>query len=415
MGKQTRGVLVGLLMVAGGCGGGGEPTHVGTDVLSGPRANYAVVAVGPDGTTYFGETFSGTIDIDPLGAGDVRAGMGDGAATLLWRTRADGTREWVRTLDGNESSAMSTSWRASDGAVFIAGAASVTKLDPAGEPVWTAPCAGWGCTSPYGVPSAAATADGGIVFLGWDKSLVRLAGDGSVRWVSTAAQLGPACTDLAIPKVLEAPDGSLLIGGDTLTPCTGTSASWPWGMFILRLDAGGNLVASRTVVNMDDNSAAFLQDMAVGPDGSVFAAGNIQGTVDFDSGPGQAVRSVGPGAAGFAMKMRPDFSLIAAAKTSANQNFLNLIAVAPSGQLVGIEHHDSQRFGGVSDPYLVTLDGSLRQTSSVRLAGALTYVNGLAVGGNVIAVVGIGPANEYIPGASAELGADSLFLARYRF
>ena len=53
--------------------------------------------------------------------------------------------------------------------------------------------------------------------------------------------------------------------------------------------------------------------------------------------------------------------------------------------------------------------------SSLRLAGAHSYVNGLAVGGGVIAVVGVGPANEYIPGASGDTVPNGLFLARYRF
>ena len=416
MGKrERRGMFGGLaLVVAAGCGGDPPPTHLGTDVLNGDSLDYAVVAVGADGTTYFGDSFSGSIDIDPLGAGDVRMGTGGGRATILWRTRADGTRDWIRTLDGNESSAMSTSWRANDGAVFIAGAASVTKLDPAGDAVWTTPCASWGCAADFGVASAAATSDGGIVLLGADKSLVRLAGDGSVAWTSTAAQLGSACTDLAFAKVLEAPDGTLLIGGDALTPCAGASASYPWGMFILRLDAGGNLVASRTVQNLDDNAEAYLLDMAVAPDGSVFASGDIQGTVDFDDGPGQVVRSAGAGAAGFAMKMRPDFSLVAAAKTSANQNFLDLIAPAPDGGLVGVEHHDNQRYGGVTDPYLVVLDQNLGARSSLRLAGTYSFVTGLAAGGGVIAVVGMGPANEIVPGASAASVPAGLFLARYR-
>ncbi len=412
--EERRGVFVGFVLVAAAGCGASPPTHLGTDVLRGDGLNYAVVTVGADGTTYFGESFTGSIDIDPLGAGDVRTAMDGSSATLLWRTRADGTRDWIRTLDGNDSSAMTTSWRASDGAVFIAGAASVTKLDPSGEPLWTSPCAGWGCPN-YGVSSVAATADGGIVLLGWDKSLVRLAGDGSVSWGSTAAQLGPACTDLAISKVLEAPDGTLLVGGDVLTPCTGTSSSWPWGMFILRLDAGGNLVASRTVEDLDDNSEAVLLDLAVGADGSVFASGDIQGTVDFDNGPGQVALSTGPAAAGFAMKMRPDFSLLAATQTSANQSFLGLIAPAPDGGLIGVEHHDDERKGGVTDPYLVTFDEGLRETSSLRLAGTYSYVTGLAVGGNVIAVVGMGPANEYIPGASPDSVPNGLFLARYRF
>jgi hypothetical protein len=415
MGKHSRrGVFVGLvLVVAGGCGGDPLPTHLGTDVVSGTNTKYATVTVGADGTTYFGDGFTGPLDIDPLGAGDVRMAADGGPTTLVWRTRADGTRDWIRTLDGYDWSTTATSWRASDGAVFVAQATAITKLDSGGQPVWTSPCAEWSCNSIYGVTSAAATADGGIVVVGWDKGIARLAGDGSVRWVLTAAQLAPGCTsNLEIVKVLEAPDGTLLIGGDALTPCT---SSWPWGMFILRLDAGGNLIASRTVENGDDNAEAFLMDIAVGADGSVFASGDIQGTVDFDDGPGKVVRSAGSGAAGFAMKMRPDFSLIAAVKTAANQNFLNLIAPAPDGGLVGVEHHDNAIFGGVSDPYLVRLDAGLSRVSSLRLAGTYSYVNGLAVGGHVIAVVGTGPANEYIPGASADTVPNGLFLARYRF
>ena len=416
MGKQSRGgVLVGLVLaVAAGCARDPSPTHLGTDVVSGDNVRYATVTVGTDGTTYFGDGFSGSLDIDPLGAGDVR--MADaGPTTLVWRTRADGTRDWIRMLYGDVS-LTSTSWTASDGAVFVPEHASVTKLDSGGQPAWTAPCTDWGCDGVFDVACSAATADGGIVVLGWDRRLVRLAGDGSVSWLSTAARLGPGCVDFQqMVKVLEAPDGTLLIGGNTGAPCTGASSSWPLGMFILRLDAGGNLVASRTVENGDDNAKAVLVDMAVGADGSVFASVDVQGTVDFDSGPGKLVRSAGPGGAGFAMKMRPDFSLIAAVKTAANQNFLGLIALAPDGGLVGVEHHDDQIFGFVSDPYLVRLDAGLSQVSSLRLAGAHSYVNGLAVGGGVIAVVGMGPANEYIPGASGDTVPNGLFLARYRF
>jgi hypothetical protein len=420
MGKQSRGgVLVGLVLaVAGGCMGDPSPTHLGTDVVSGETARYASVTVGTDGTTYFGDGFTGPLDIDPLGAGDARMAADAGPTTLVWRTRADGTRDWIGTVDGYDYSTISTSWTAGDGAVFVAALTSVTKLDSGGQQVWTSPCTGWGCDGVFDVASAAATADGGIVVLGWDKRLVRLAGDGSVSWVSTAARLGPGCVDFQQPvKVLEAPDGTMLIGGNTVAPCTGASSSWPLGMFILRLDAGGNLVASRTVENGDGNAEAVLVDMAVGADGSVFASVDIQGTVDFDDGPGKVVRSAGSGTAGFAMKMRPDFSLIAAFKTAANQNFLGLIAPMSDGGLVGVVHHAHDLFGkgSVSDPYLVRLDPNLQLKSSLRLAGRHSYVNGLAVGGDVIAVVGMGPANEYIPGASAETVPNGLFLARYRF
>jgi hypothetical protein len=157
--------------------------------------------------------------------------------------------------------------------------------------------------------------------------------------------------------------------------------------------------------------------MAVGADGSVFASVDVQGTVDFDSGPGKLVRSAGPGGAGFAMKMRPDFSLIAAVKTAANQNYLSVIAPAPDGGLVGIEHHAHDLYGkgSISDPYLVRLDANLGLVSSLRVAGTYSYVNGLAVGGDVIAVVGMGPAHEYILGAGRDTVPNGLFLARYRF
>ena len=62
----------------------------------------------------------------------------------------------------------------------------------------------------------------------------------------------------------------------------------------------------------------------------------------------------------------------------------------------------------------MTFDEGLSETSSLRLAGTYSYVTGLAVGGNVIAVVGMGPANEYIRGASADSVPSGLFLARYQ-
>jgi hypothetical protein len=79
MEKQERGgVLAGLvLFVAGGCSGSPSPTHLGTDVMSGTNTKYASVSVGTDGTTYFGDSFSGPLDIDPLGTG-----------TCAWRRTA---------------------------------------------------------------------------------------------------------------------------------------------------------------------------------------------------------------------------------------------------------------------------------------------------------------------------------------
>jgi len=134
---------------------------------------------------------------------------------------------------------------------------------------------------------------------------------------------------------------------------------------------------------------------------------------------GDPFRSVVQEAAWFAygdrrLTLEEGSSLVAAAKTSANQNFLDLIAPAPDGGLVGVEHHDNQRYGGVTDPYLVVLDQNLGARSSLRLAGTYSFVTGLAAGGGVIAVVGMGPANEIVPGASAASVPAGLFLARYR-
>ena len=64
-------------------------------MVSGTNTKFASVTVGTDGTTYFGDSFSGPLDIDPLGAGDVRMAADSGLTTLVWRTRADGTRDWI--------------------------------------------------------------------------------------------------------------------------------------------------------------------------------------------------------------------------------------------------------------------------------------------------------------------------------
>src|SRR5881394_1072364 len=121
-------VVVRATIVAGlACGlwgaCGQEVKHLGTDVMdpAGLLGLPPSTAVALDGSTYVAEPFQGSVDIDPLGAGDQRTSSSDGPATVPWRTRPGGDRVWVKVLDDGGASSIAVSPRSSNGSVIVVG------------------------------------------------------------------------------------------------------------------------------------------------------------------------------------------------------------------------------------------------------------------------------------------------------
>jgi hypothetical protein len=394
----------------------GPPRLLNTEAITAydSEIGWPLVAVDGLGRTFFAEQFQGTLTLDALGTPDVETSAPSGPSTVVSRTGADGTRDWIVRLDDLGASAISTNGSVNDGSLVLAGNAATIKLGGSGQPLWTAPCDSSACTDPastIAVRTVLATADGGAVVLWDDNTLQRLAADGKESWASTAlAEATSACSPSSFLKIGEAPDRTLVVGGNT-EPGSDPSAC-PYGLLIERVDPDGNIVGSRRVAPTTSDGNAWLLDLAVGTDGSVFATGDYSGSVDFSGGADRAVLSAGTAAFGFAMKMNPDFSL-SALGGQPNQMFPEMIAPLADGGLVTVINHGNSKEGFI-DPYIVGMDGRLRTVWQIHVGSADTSLSGLAQGGDVLSVVGTDGAMNY---ANADPGVTGLpygqFLSRY--
>jgi hypothetical protein len=393
-------LVAGLAALFGGCGA--QSSLLGTDVMDPQNlSGLPAVAVASDGATYVAEPFHGSVDIDPLGPGDRRSSSSDGMSTVLWRTDIAGNRGWVKVLDDGGARSISASPRSNDGSLIVGSYAAVTKLSAVGDVLWTTPCSAATCTADS--PAAIATADGGAAVLA-ENRVMRFQADGGLAWLSTltAAQVGLTSADLYFGNLVEAPDGTLLVvgGGDFYTG------------FILRLDASGNLLRTRYTAASEAGPTplASFSNMAVMSDGSVLAFGWYQGTVDFDDGPGEMLRSAGSGAVVFAMRLKSDLSLDQLFELR-NANSPDLLVATSDGGLLTVDHRVSELRGITTQPHVAKLRPNMGRDWELQVGGSLTYIGRIASGNDVFAVVGTATSTDEAPGTNSR---GSVFVARYR-
>jgi hypothetical protein len=224
-------------------------------------------ALAPDGALILGGGFNQKTDFDFTSGMDVRTpsdlNWGDGFVTSVAPSGAPlGT--W--TFDGGGVGAVS----ATAGAVVAVGSFKETvDLDPGpGVRTLVNPDATWSASYAVKLTSAGAHV--------WSRALTSTA-DGFVYWIRAVA----------------APDGTTYLlgtydGAPDLDP--GPARRWPsdtHGAFVMRLDAGGDLMWVRTLGGVDCTRAEVFE-IALGAGGAPWFTGAFEGTCAFDKGGSRA-------------------------------------------------------------------------------------------------------------------------------
>lgn len=255
-------------VAAGPCGAqGGVACPVTYAGAVGFGLRWFFPAVAPDGTLFLGGGFTEQTDFDFTSGVDLRTpsdlGQGDGYVTGVAPSGATrGT--WI--FAGAGVGAVS----ATTGAVVAVGSFRETvDLDPGpGVRTLVNPEPSWSASYAVKLTPAGAHI--------WSRALSSTA-DGFVYWVRAAA----------------APDGTTYLlgtydGGPDLDP--GPGRRWPadtHGAFVMRLDAGGDLLWVRTLGGTDCTRAE-VYEIALDAGGAPWFTGAFEGTCTFDRGGSRA-------------------------------------------------------------------------------------------------------------------------------
>jgi hypothetical protein len=272
------------------------------------------VAAAGDGTAYV-TGLSDSFTVDAFGQSR--------AAIFAVKFAAGGSLAWQRVWNGPTvfgSFGTSATALAPDGSVYVAGTTTlgsdegvVLKFDPNGNLIWQrALSAG---TSAQEVEAVATGSDGAAFVVGsivdfangtpTGMSITKIAADGTLVWQKRwTTAFGEA--------VAVAGDGSVYAAGTAQRPGLPGDSD----LVVVKLAADGSLVWARTYSagsNVDPRGGA-----AVGPDGSLYLAGAIQGTR--------------AGIAALVLKLHPDGTLAYNRAWQSGSTAAGL-AVAPDGTL----------------------------------------------------------------------------------
>ncbi|RPJ45453.1 MAG: hypothetical protein EHM19_05380 [Candidatus Latescibacterota bacterium] len=186
---------------------------------------------------------------------------------------------WTRTFGGTSNDGFRALAMTDDGGYLLAGYTYslgsgdvdmwAVRTDGDGTTIWERTFGGAGRDYAFG---ACATTDGGFAIVGYTTSrgaggsdvfLVRIDGAGDTLWTRTYG--GSAADDGR--SVCEAPDGSLIVAGQTESYGAGQA-----DFYILRVDTAGDTIWTRT---HGDSLLDFARGICMTPDGNVGVAGSI--------------------------------------------------------------------------------------------------------------------------------------------
>ena len=188
------------------------------------------------------------------------AGRDTGTDILLIRFDENGDTLWTRSYGGDGEDFGWDIVESRDGGFFIVGFTrptnadhedvQVLRVDTSGGLLWERTFGGAGRDRAW---SATLTADGGLVVAAEtepagledrDAYLIRITSDGEARWVRTIDVPG----DQRVFEVARAADGAFVVVGTTATN-RGANRD----VYVVRVDAGGNLVWTRTYGGAPDD------------------------------------------------------------------------------------------------------------------------------------------------------------------
>ncbi len=211
-----------------------------------------------------------------------------GEDMYLVKTDADGKDLWSRTFGGTDGDKAFSVQETSDGGYILAGYYTrssgagdwdmyLVKTDANGWKLWSRTFGG--TASDYGC-SVQETSDGGYILAGWtwsfgagdaDMYLVKTNANGRKLWSRT---FGGTLLDSAL-SVQETSDGGYILAGFT----DSFGAGW-YDMYLVKTDADGNELWSRTFGGTDSDYAVSVQKTS---DGGYILAGH---TYSFGAGSG---------------------------------------------------------------------------------------------------------------------------------
>ena len=173
---------------------------------------------------------------------------------------SSGVLQWARTVGGTLSEGASSIVQTTDGGYVVAGTTFhlgsagydmyVVRLSSSGSSLW---CRAIGGIGYDGANSMIRSEDGGYVLAGWgqptsginDMYVVKLDSSGSLLW---SERVGTTRDDWA-NSIFRMNDGGYIVAGQTQL------ASGTWDCYVVKLNAVGTLLATRTVGGTGDEYA----------------------------------------------------------------------------------------------------------------------------------------------------------------
>jgi len=199
---------------------------------------------------------------------------------------AKGNLQWTRTIGGPESEAGNSLIQTSDGGYAIAGYTAsfgagradvyLVKLDAKGNLQWTRTIGGEKDEVGF---SLIQTSDGGYAIAGhtksfsagdWDVYLVKLDAKGNLQWTRT---IGGESDDIG-HSLIQTSDGGYAIAGYTISFGAGGE-----DVYVVKLDAKGNLQWTKTIGGENDEGTLLINapdDIIQTSDGGYAIAGSTE-------------------------------------------------------------------------------------------------------------------------------------------
>ncbi len=353
-------------------------------------SNFEGVSVASDGSVYAaGNIQAGTFN---FGNGIMSSGTNTVGNATLVKYNSSGMAQWAQTVAGSDQSSFGSVAVASDGSVYAAGyagnSALLVKYNGSGSVQWSQTAAGSDQSS-FG--SVAVASDGSVYVTGnihgtgttgtynfgngvtatgpsngYNVVLVKYNSSGTAQWAQTVTITGVA-NESSFNGVSVALDGSVYASG--YIAGTGTTFNFGNSVTATGVYDSGNIVLVKynssgvaqwaQTVTAGPADSFFTSVSAVALDGSVYAAGYIQGTSTYNFGNG--VTATGTATDGI------NIILVK----------YNSLGVTQWAQTVAAVGGDSSIFFGVS----VGSDGSVYGTGYIGGSGASNFGNGVTATG----------------------------------
>jgi hypothetical protein len=247
--------------------------------------------------------------------------------------------------------------------------------------------------------------------------LLQLSKDGHFGWVATW-DVDPAACVIYPGRIAASPTGGVWVGGSyggtcDLDPGSGVDINHIGDGtggegFVLALDAAGDYVGAWTF-------GSWVADVASDSEGAVYAAGIYRSTVDFDPGPGEALRTPTYDDSSFTVKLSSDgaFQWVSTQTRFA----VRAIALGPAGSvlLAGALSEGVNAYGVIELPQDQSLGWTVGFGSPYMTVTNLgATANGFLVGGLVYQDTDMdpGPGTDTVPQGSPP---GSIFVSAYRF